>query len=157
MFVLFAVSYGILWLLGTVVLGAWVSPMHWIVPIAAFFLSFWLLDWVERFFEIRVFVWWFPLLLVFLGLLAFYVNAWFYYCNGFTDISTANVTCDSAGSKRALDFINTNFWNLLNKDAFFYFWLAVLFAWLSRLVWQQAFMPQQASAGAKAMSKNKNK
>ncbi|MBU1930007.1 hypothetical protein KJ972_00735, partial [Candidatus Micrarchaeota archaeon] len=88
--VLFLFFYGILWFWGTSFFNAWVSPMHWLVPITGFFLAFFVYNWVEDYFEIKLASWWVPILIIVLGLMAFYVNAWFYYCNGFTDIQTVN-------------------------------------------------------------------
>ena len=87
--------------------------------------------------------------------MAFYVNAWFYYCNGFTDIQASNSTCDAAGSKRALDFIGANFWDVLVHDAFLYFWLSVFLGWLSKTVW--LFAQNPAYFGAETVLKHKKR
>lgn len=151
--ILFLVSYGIVWMLGTAFFKTWASPMHWLIPIPAFFFAFWAYDWVENFFEVKLGSWWFPVLLLVLGLLAFLVNAWFYYCNGFSGLSQQGATslgCDSEGSKRAVDFIGANWWNLLIQDAFFYFWIAIFLGWLSKIIWLRAIHPAQAVESKKA-------
>lgn len=147
--ILFAVSYGIVWILGASVFEAFVSPMHVLIPIVGFFLAFWGFEWVQHFFDVKLSSLWFLVLLVLLSLLAFYVSAWFYYCNGFTDITAVNATCDQAGSQRAIQYINTNFTNLLTKDAFFYFALAVLLGWVSRVIWRHALSHDPTDAKQK--------
>lgn len=150
--ILFLISYGIIWFISTFFFSPngffSFSPMHWLIPIPAFFFAFWAYDWIEEYFRVKLSSWWFPILLVVLGFLAFVINAWFYYCNGFSGLQSQgalSLGCDEAGSKRAIEFVSANWWNVLKQDAFFYFWLALFFGWLARIVWRHAVHPVSKS------------
>jgi hypothetical protein len=162
-FILFLVSYGIIWFISTFFFSPngffSFSPMHWLAPIPAFFFLFWAFDWIEDYFNVRLSSWWFPVLVIILGLAVFWVNAWFYYCNGFTNLSAQSdlsLGCDSAGSQRASEYLGANWWNLFTRDAFFYFWLAIFFGWASRVIWKKAVFPAPVPE-KKASSKKKKK
>lgn len=163
LFVVFVFFYGVLWVIGSNQWNVWVSPMHWLVPVVGFWLAFLCLDWIESYFEVRAERWWLPVLFAVLAVLVFYVSAWFYYCNGFSNIQdpayrdTLFLGCSNDGSKTALDFISSNFWGLFSKDAFFFFALSALFGWAAFVIWRKAILPQASVVAAKRANPKKKK
>lgn len=95
-------------------------------------------------------------MLIVLGFLAFVINAWFYYCNAFSNLGqlgALNLGCEEAGSKRAIEYVSANWWGVLARDAFFYFWLALFFGWMARIVWKHAVHPVSESHSDKRKKK----
>jgi len=132
--VLFLISYGLVWAVGSLVLHKWDSPMHFLVPIPAFFLAFWLFNWIEKEFAIpeKSAVW--PIGIMVLGFAGFFVAQLLYWCNGLTDISATKTSCSSDGMSKAMELIGGQWSELLFRDAFFYFLLMVLLAWIGRFI-----------------------
>lgn len=159
--VLFVVSYLVIWILGAVVLNRWDFPYHFLVPVPAFFLTFWLLDWVEAEFDVSALSWSWPVVVLLLGLVAFFCANFIYFCNGATDISSANTSCSAEGAKNAMGYLTSQggisvlgssisvpVWlDLLTKDAFLYFLLMVLLAWASHFVLVRSVAPVKPSKG----------
>ena len=153
--VLFLISYGLVFGLGSAVFNKWDSPMHWLVPIPAFFLAYWLFGWIEREFGIseRSFLW--PVLIVVLGGLAFFLAHLLYWCNGLTDIGAENTSCSGKGFSAAMNLIATQWSELVVRDAFFYFLIMVLLAWASRFVFLSALFPDSAKSVRKTRKTQK--
>ncbi|GEM_PF-3756898 len=150
-FVLFLVSYAIVAILGIVVFRKWDSPLHFLVPVPAFFLAYWLFQEAESEFFIkpRSLIW--PVAIIVIGFLAFFVAQFLYWCNGYTNISAENTSCSSAGARTALNYIGGGWVDLLLRDGFFYFWLMILLAWISLRVVSLA-APKQSKKKAKSHS-----
>ncbi|MFH0955376.1 MAG: hypothetical protein V1777_04705 [Candidatus Micrarchaeota archaeon] len=153
-FILFLLSYALLWFIGTsLISGAWNSPMHWLIPIAGFWLAYFSIHWSSEYFEIKSSSLWYPFVIAVLGLAAFYFSQFLYWCNAFTDIRGLNTSCGGTGVTQAVDFVGKGFWDLLSRDAFFYFALAVLLAWISKLVLSLAMGSPSESAAKKTKKK----
>lgn len=159
--VLFLISFAVLWVLGTAVFKAFEYPnSFWyfgLICLAGFWLAFLAIDWINDYFEIRVLSLWYPFVIAVLGFLAFYVSQFLYWCNAFTDIRGLNSSCGGEGVNRAIEYVNgglTNFSNL-TQDAFFYFMLAILLAWLSKVVLSFALNAPDDESKKKSKKKGK--
>ncbi|MDO8625207.1 MAG: hypothetical protein Q7R47_03925 [Candidatus Diapherotrites archaeon] len=151
--VLFLVAYAICALLGVVVLQKWDSPLHWLIPIPAFFLAFWLFGWIDEEFGVskRSLAW--PVAIAVLGMVAFFVAQLVYWCNGLTDIVGANSTCSSDGMNKAFELMGGQWQDLFLRDGYSYFLLMVLLAWVSL----QVIESLSPSSGAKHKKAEKKK
>ncbi len=120
-----------------------------LMPFIGFFFIYFLIDWVNEFFETNfASSVYFPLLFVVLCFLAFYVQLFWYYSNIVSlavaqgqnlilDISL-NPTCQSIieliDPATGLRAYRICFWNVLRADAFFVFIFSGLAGWISRKV-----------------------
>lgn len=132
------------------------------MPVAGFFFMFFLIDWIESFFETKFTrTPWFGVFILVLGLIAFYIASFWFFCNVFS--FSANEACGQQGAKTTLDFLSTkvdsknvivkflvglpilggffgfflgtNFFRLFLESAFILFLLSAVFGWLARLVY----------------------
>ncbi len=126
--------------------------MHWLVPIPAFFLSYWLFSWVEREFHFSQSSLGWPVLILVMGFVSFFVAQVVYWCNGVTDIATTDSTCSSEGLVQAIGLVSGQLGELLFRDAFFYFWIMVLLAWVCRFVFLSAIPSSKRSSSKQRAS-----
>ncbi len=95
------------------------SPMFFVMPIAAFFLLFFLVDWINTHFNTTHAMHpLFPVLFFALGLIAFYV-ALFWYNSNFVLLGDPNA-------------LNFDFWEKLRSNAFSLFLWGGVFGWIAR-------------------------
>ncbi len=95
------------------------SPMFFVMPIVAFFLIFFLVDWVNKYFETSYALHpIFPALFFGLGLLAFYV-ALFWYNANFSQLA-------------GIDTVEVDFWGKIRNNAYFLFIWGGVFGWIAR-------------------------
>jgi hypothetical protein len=135
--ILFVVSYAVLWALGNFgLLGKWDSPMFFLPPIVGFFLTYLAIDWLDGFLGGKAMhEWYFPVIVLILGFIAYYVALFWFWCNNFTQSGSAGLPfCSSDGAKITLDFVGKNFISLLKGDAFLPFLLSIILGWISHLV-----------------------
>jgi len=128
--VLFALSLGrnaIAGMVGTIPflnlflpLPAFDSPMYYLLPIAGFFFTYYIIDWANKYFETMLALSpLFLLLIVILSLLAFYIALFW----------LAAETSRFAG--RPVEF---DFWGELRQSAFYLFMLSCVLGWVSRKI-----------------------
>lgn len=99
------------------------SPMYLLMPVAGFFLMFFLIDWTNKFFNSRQgFSPLLPVLFFMLSLLAFYI-AIFWYIGNYAQLS---------GSALKIEDANNLFATRLKESAYYIFVLSALLGWVSR-------------------------
>ncbi len=117
--VLFVISYIILYLSSTF-FYKWDSPMFFLPPIVGFFFAYFLIDWIDEFFESRAaHAWYFPVLIIVLALAAEYIALFWYYNWG------------RVIGQQGMEF---DFINEFRASAFLPFVLACVLGWLSHLI-----------------------
>jgi len=137
---LFILSFGVLYALGTMhqlfsgvsqlpILELFLpvpqmsSPMYFLMPVAGFFLIFFLVEWVNKFFNSRAgFLPILPALLLLLSMLAFYI-AIFWYIGNYTQL---------AGRQLSIDEANRLFVGRFKASAYYLFVLAGILGWAAR-------------------------
>ncbi|MBI4044897.1 MAG: hypothetical protein HY392_04260 [Candidatus Diapherotrites archaeon] len=136
--------------------------MYALLPVAGFFFMFFLVDWIESFFETRFTrTPWFGVFVLVMGIVAFYIASFWFFCNVF-GFST-NEACGQQGAKNTLEylsanadtrnviigflsglpgvgpffgsFLGTNFFRLFLESAFVLFLLSAVFGWAARLIY----------------------
>ncbi|AJF60705.1 MAG: hypothetical protein J4224_01455 [Candidatus Diapherotrites archaeon] len=143
---LFILSYILLYSLGAV-FGALTGFRDWgfttnifkldyfyfLIPIPAFFFMFFLVDWIEQYFETKLtrnFI--FPVFFVALALIAYYVAVFWFYCNLFS-LAEESV-CSANGSSAAMQYVSQTFVSSLLQSPYIIFVLAAVLGWLSKLL-----------------------
>jgi len=126
-----------------------------LMPFVGFFFIYFLIDWINEFFETNfASSVYFPLLFVVLCFLAFYVQLFWYYSN-IASLQNAQAIAQGSNVKYVLDIslspacqqvielldpannlytYRICFWNTLRADAFFVFIFSGLAGWISRKV-----------------------
>ncbi|MDO8634378.1 MAG: hypothetical protein Q7K34_03760 [archaeon] len=170
----FIVSYVFLFVLSSV--NSWTGFTKWhatldifrldylfaLMPVAGFFFMFFLIDWIEAFFETRFTrTPWFAVFVLVMGVVAFYIASFWFFCNVF-GFST-NEACGQQGAKTTLEylsskvdtknvvvnflsglpgagpffgsFLSTSFFRLFLESAFILFLLSAVFGWAARLLY----------------------
>lgn len=149
------------------------SPMFFLLPLLAFGIAFVLVDWINRFFSTRAaFEWWFMLLIVLLGLLAFAWNLSYYFgevatlnsnenlkvrlawcfdtpthCNDqFAKLnSDSKLSSETIGGRTVqVRFLPLDYFHYLRQSAFLLFLAGLSFGWLARL--SAAFVGEKTGA-----------
>ncbi len=143
-------------------LGNWLdSPMFFIVPLLAFAMAFFAVDWINAFFETRAgFEWWLIAGVLLFGLAAFWINLSFYFGEaaalnssdqGVVKLSwcfNTNSECDkffaqvnqqpatetrANGSSVSVRYLPVNYFNHFRDSAFSLMLLGFFMGWLARL------------------------
>ncbi len=141
-----------------------IDYLYYLMPIPGFFIIFFLIDWIEDFFQTKFTrTPWFPVSFFVLGLIAFYIAIFWYFCN-LLSINDASF-CSPAGSSNTLNFLSavvpsqnvlisflstslpgflsgffssllsTNFVKFFIESAYIIFLLAGIFGWAAKLVY----------------------
>ena len=149
--VLFIVFYAVLYFLPYVVtqLHKWdfwsitrAEYTFFLIPIPAFFFLYFLVDWIDEFFETELaHTPILPLIFVMLSFLAFYAQLYFYWGN------FAYLQNQQGGNVRVIIWLFTqpaatecsaniclDYFNLLNASAFLVFVFAGIFGWLAHMI-----------------------
>lgn len=141
-----------------------IDYMYYLLPIPGFFMMFFLIDWIEEFFETRFTrTIWFPLMLLVMSVIAFYIASFWLFCNLNNYSLSENSFCSANGAKYAAELLSapaqtnnavinflsglpgflsgffsgllsTNFIKLFLESAFLVFVLAAVFGWLAKLI-----------------------
>ncbi|GEM_PF-2029627 len=135
-----------------------------LIPIPGFFIMFFLFDWIEEFFETRFTrTFWFPLLIFVLGVVAFYIAVFWYFCNILSlnegSFCSANGSSQTFGylsgiadtrnilinflSKSMPGFLSGFFASLLStnfiatflQSAYILFLLSLVFGWAGKMIY----------------------
>lgn len=138
--VLFIISYALLFFLGRF-FYAWDSPMFFLPPVVGFFFTFFLIDWVNEFFETDAgHKWYFPVLILVLAFLAEYITLFWYYGN-IAQLSgkRLDVVFDLgaqsfSGTQEA---VKIGFVQQFKESAFLPFTLSCVLGWLSKIIIDQ--------------------
>ena len=135
--VLFAISYIILFLSGKF-FYAWDSPMYFLPPIAGFFFTYVLLDWIDKFFETdAAHQWHFPLLILLLAFVAEYITLFWYFGN-IAQLNGSQLVISFGSSEQAsTGAIMVNFVKEFKESAFLPFVLSCVLGWLSHIIIDQ--------------------
>lgn len=98
----------------------WYSPTSILYPIIGFFFIYFIVDWVNEFFETEMGLSpIFPAVFFAFSLIAFYTALFFFFAE------TARLSGQAA---------NFNFWNELKDSAFYLFAIGGMFGWLTRFI-----------------------
>lgn len=135
--VLFAICYVILFLAGRV-FYAWDSPMYFLPPIVAFFITYFLIDWIDKFYETgAAHKWHFLLLILVIALVAEYI-ALFWYYGSLAQLNQSKFEITFGLSDPAVlnssDSLSIGFVQQLKTSAFLPFALACILGWLSHII-----------------------
>ena len=140
---------------------------YFLIPVPGFFMLFFLIDWIEEFFETRFTrSLWFPVFFFLLGVLAFYIATFWLFCNLLS--LNDNTACSSAGANNTFQFLlavvdhknvfinflstalpgflssffssllKTNFVKLFLESAYIVFLLAGVFGWAAKMFYFRA-------------------
>lgn len=115
---IFVASYVLLFVLGA--LSSFTGLRDWgftldffrldyfffLIPIPGFFIMFFLIDWIEEFFETRFTRRpWFVVFFLLLGVLAFYIATFWYFCN-LLSLNDATA-CSSTGANNTFQYLSS--------------------------------------------------
>lgn len=126
-------------------LSEWNSPMYWLLPIAGFFVIFFLISYIKKEFQTnfseRIF---FPIFYFILSIFAFYLNLFFFYILSVPGRkliiclwNCQEVINQINASGKAQEFFLMEFWPQFRTSAFFPFVLAGIFAWVTYYLMKQ--------------------
>lgn len=127
--VLFLLSYVILFLLGNIkgLFHAWDSTMFFLPPITGFFFTYFLIDWIDEFFETNIaHQWYFSIIILLAALITEFITLfWFYnFHPGVERAQQAVITFDLLSQQ-------------LKASAFTPFILSCILGWLSHIIIEQ--------------------
>lgn len=96
--------------------------MTWFLPVPGFFLSFLVIDWINKYYETKFALSVaYPVLLFILSAVVYYINIYWYYTNYV-----------SLGAGPGV--LNFDFWAKFLDSAFLVFVIAAIFGWLARVI-----------------------